>query len=300
MSKQKKILILGVTGMLGHALFRLLSNDTQFDIYATARTGNELDKWFNPELCQKIIVCFDADNGDALLQTLEKYQPDTVINCVGLIKQLPIDNDPLAAITINAQLPHRIARVCGNTGARLIHISTDCVFNGKKGMYKETDKSDAEDLYGRTKYLGELSDQHCVTLRTSIIGHELKGGYGLVEWFLAQHGKVRGFRNAIYSGFPTVEIERIIHYFILPNPELNGVYHVSSEPISKYDLLRLVARQYGKNIEIEPDDTVVQDRSLDSAIFRKVTNYQPPSWDKLIKIMHSDFIANRRIYKVSD
>jgi dTDP-4-dehydrorhamnose reductase len=165
-------------------------------------------------------------------------------------------------------------------------------------MYTENDQSNATDLYGRTKFLGEVSYPHCVTLRTSIIGHELKRKYGLIEWFLAQTQKVRGFRKSIYSGFPTIELARIIHDYVLPNPELSGIYHVSSEPISKYDLLRLVAERYGKETEIAPDDDFVQDRSLDSTFFREKTGYQPPSWDKLIEMMYNDFLANRSFYIV--
>jgi len=167
-------------------------------------------------------------------------------------------------------------------------------------MYTENDQSNAEDLYGRTKFLGEVAYPHCLTLRTSIIGHELKGGYGLIEWFLTQNQKVRGFRKAIYSGFPTIEIARIIRDYVLPNPELKGIYQVSSEPVSKYDLLRLVAKQYGKDIEIEPYDDFVQDRSLDSTIFRETTGYQPSSWDELLERMHSDFLANHHYYMTRD
>lgn len=282
--------------MLGQALFRSFSQDDKLDIYATARNDKGLNKWFPAQLLRKIIVGVTVDKFDHVARELERIQPDTVINCVGLIKQQPIANEPLAAITINAQLPHRIALVCRGIDARLIQMSTDCVFNGKRGGYKESDSSNAEDLYGRTKYLGELNDQHCVTLRTSIIGHELKGRFGLLEWFLAQDKQVRGFRKAIFSGFPTVELARIIHDCILPNLELSGIYHVSSEPISKYDLLQKVAQRYDKKIEIEPDDTFIVDRSLDSTVFREATNYIPPSWDKLIEMMHQEFLANRCFY----
>ena len=297
MSKAKKVLILGGTGMLGHLLFRYLSAYPECDVYATARSLSGLEKNF-PENLQKRFHpgSVDANYFDSIIRALASIQPDVVINCIGIIKQLPGANDPLTAIAVNALLPHRISLISRTAGARVIHISTDCVFNGKVGMYTENDQSNAEDLYGRTKFLGEVSYPHCVTLRTSIIGHELKGRHGLVEWFIAQSRKVRGFRRAIYSGFPTIELARIINNYILPNPELNGVYHVSSAPISKYELLRLVAKQYGKEIEIEPDDDFVQDRSLDSTIFRKATGYQPPSWDILVEMMHSDFRANRNFY----
>ena len=301
MKKQKRILILGGTGMLGQSLVRYLSGYPEYDVYASARSLAGLQKHFPEDLLVRFRTdTVDANDFDSIVRAIASIQPDVVINCIGIIKQLPLSNDPLTAIAFNALLPHRISLISHAAGARLIHISTDCVFDGKKGMYTEKDPSTAEDLYGRTKYLGELDYPHCVTLRTSIIGHELKGGYGLIEWFLAQAEKVRGFRKAIYSGFPTIELARIIHDYVLPNPELNGIYHVSSEPISKYDLLVLVAERYGKDIEIEPYDDLMQDRSLDSAIFRETTGYQPPSWDELVERMHSDFLANRRYYMTRD
>jgi dTDP-4-dehydrorhamnose reductase len=299
MNKQKTILILGGTGMLGHLLLRYLSAYPEYDVYATARTLAGLQKHFPKNLLERFRPdSVDANYFDSVIRALASIQPDVVINCIGIIKQIPLASDPLTAITVNALLPHRISLISRTADARVIHISTDCVFNGGKGMYTENDQSNAEDLYGRTKFLGEVSYPHCVTLRTSIIGHELKGKYGLIEWFLAQTQKVRGFRKAIYSGFPTIELARIIHDYVLPNPELSGIYHVSSEPISKYDLLRLVAERYGKETEIEPYDDFVQDRSLSSTLFREATGYQPPSWDELVEMMHSDFLANRSFYIV--
>jgi dTDP-4-dehydrorhamnose reductase len=301
MNNQQRILILGGTGMLGNSLVRYLSGYPEYDVYATARSLVGLQKHFPENLLTRFhTASVDANNFDSVIRAIASIQPDTVINCIGIIKQLPLANDPITAITFNALLPHRISLISHTAGARLIHISTDCVFDGKKGMYTEKDHSTAEDLYGRTKYLGELNYPHCVTLRTSIIGHELKGGYGLIEWFLAQTEKVRGFRKAKYSGFPTIELAKILRDYILPNPELKGVYHVSSEAISKYDLLTLVAERYGKDIDIEPYDDFVQDRSLDSTIFRETTGYQPPSWDKLVEGMHSDFLTNRRYYMTRD
>ena len=160
-------------------------------------------------------------------------------------------------------------------------------------MYTEDDVPNAEDLYGRTKLLGEVSYSHCVTLRTSIIGHELKGRYGLIEWFLGQTGRVRGYRKAIYSGFPTIELARIISDHVLPDRELSGVYHVSSAPISKYDLLKMVAERYGKQIEIAPDEDFAIDRSLNSDRFRSRTGYSPPPWPELIDRMHRDYEAHK-------
>lgn len=297
MSKQKKILILGSTGMLGHTLLRYLSASPGYDVYATARTLTGLEKHFPEDLLDRFCSDnVDANYFDSVIRALASVQPDIVINCIGIIKQLPSANDPLTSITINALFPHRVSLVSRVSGARLIHVSTDCVFDGEKGMYTENDQSNAKDFYGRTKYLGEVAYPNCVTLRTSIIGHELKGRYGLIEWFLAQTHKIQGFRKAIYSGFPTIELARIIRDYVLPRPELSGVYHVSSEPISKYELLCLIALRYGKRIEIEPYEDFVQDRSLDSSIFRETTGYEPPSWEKLIEMMHSDFLVNQSYY----
>jgi dTDP-4-dehydrorhamnose reductase len=289
---KKKVLILGGTGMLGHLLFTQLSLQKNLDVYATARTSSGLSQWFSPDLVKKIRVNVDADKFDSVIRAFASIQPNIAINCIGLIKQWPMSSDPLSAITINSLLPHRISMICRSAGARMIHISTDCVFDGKKGNYTETDSSNADDLYGRSKFLGEVAyPPHCLTLRTSIIGHELKGKLGLIEWFLAQEGKVHGFTHAIYSGFPTIELAQIITDYILPNKDMNGVYHVSSDPISKYDLLKLVAKRYGKQIKIEPYDEFYQDRSLNSSLFRRITGYTPPSWPELVDKMYQYFIS---------
>ncbi len=172
----------------------------------------------------------------------------------------------------------------------MIHISTDCIFSGSKGNYTEADLSDATDLYGRTKYLGEVEYPHCVTLRTSIIGHELKTDLSLIDWFLNQTGIVKGFTKAMYTGFPTIEMERIITNSVIPNETLSGTYQVSSAPISKYDLLSLVKSVYKKQIDIERFDDFAIDRSLDSSKFQLATGYKPPSWDEMIEDMYADFL----------
>jgi len=219
---------------------------------------------------------------------LSNIRPDVVINCAGIIKQLKNALDPLPVISINAYYPHKLAKLCSLLDARLIHISTDCVFSGRKGGYKEEDECDASDLYGLSKNIGEVKYDNCLTIRTSMIGHELNSSNSLVDWFLHQEGQVNGYSKAIFSGLPTVELANVINSYILPDSDLHGLYHVSAEQISKFDLLNLVSKIYNKKITIINDENVVINRSLDSAKFKKITGYVPPDWEKLI-ISMKDF-----------
>lgn len=283
--EQMKIIILGATGMLGNAVFRVLSAQAGLDVWGTIRSPSAA-RVFEQEQQARLIAHMDVLDQDCLVELFRKHKPDVVINCVGLIKQFDTANDPLAVLPINAMLPHRLSRLCEAVGARLVHISTDCVFSGSQGGYKESDRSDAYDLYGKSKYIGEVVDSaSAITLRTSIIGHELNSKVSLVDWFLDQQGSVKGFRKAIFSGLPTVELARVIRDFVLPKPELSGLYHVSAEPIDKYSLLKLVAAAYGKDIEILEDSALEIDRSLDSSKFRSATGYQPPAWEQLVEVM---------------
>lgn len=276
-----RVLILGVTGMLGNAVLRVLVNDPALDVRGTARSRAAL-AYFQPSVAERIVTCVDVENFDELVRVIADTNPQVVINCIGLVKQLAEADDPLMALPINAMLPHRLARLCALAGARLVHISTDCVFNGRAGNYRESDISDAEDLYGKSKFIGEVAYPHAITLRTSIIGHELASAHGLVGWFLQQRGKVNGYRRAIFSGLPTVELARVIRSVILPRPDLSGLYHVASTPISKLELLQLVASAYGTSVEIEPDDGVAIDRSLNADRFREATGYVAPPWPVLV------------------
>ena len=226
---------------------------------------------------------------DSVVRVLADVQPQVIINCIGIVKQLPTAHDPVISLAVNSLFPHRLMNLCRASRARLIHISTDCVFNGRRGRYTEADVSDAEDLYGRSKYLGEVDAPGCLTLRTSIIGRELQTASGLVEWFLSRRGQtVKGYRQAIYSGFTTQALARIIADVIERQPELSGVYQVSSEPITKYDLLQLIRAEMNLPITIEADDTVRIDRSLNSARFRSVTGFTPPAWHEMIREMAHD------------
>lgn len=281
-----RVLILGATGMLGNAMLRFLADSPGFDAVGSARSSGGV-RLLRADLQPRVRIGVDVENADALARLIDTERPAVVVNCVGLVKQLAEADDPLAALPINAMLPHRLSRLCSLAGARLVHVSTDCVFAGRHGHYTEDSAPDAEDLYGRSKLLGEVTaDAHAVTLRTSIVGHELASAHGLVGWFLSQSGSVRGYRRAVFSGVPTVELARIVRDHVLPDPTLTGLYHVSAAPVDKYTLLRTVAAQYGRGIEIVPDDRVVIDRSLDSTRFRAATGYQPPDWPELVRRMH--------------
>ena len=279
-----KVLILGVTGMLGNTMFRYLSQHPDVLVYGTAR-GENAPGFFSEAIRSRIMTGINVENLDSLVKAFASVHPDVVVNCIGLIKQLADSNDPLVTVPINALLPHRLAALCKATGARLIHVSTDCVFSGDKGQYVETDIPDAHDLYGRSKLLGEVEYPHAITLRTSLIGHELSGNHSLVGWFLSQENIVKGYTNAVFSGLPAVELSRVVKEFILPRPDLSGLYHVASDAINKFELLELIAAVYNKKISLVPDDTVRIDRSLNAEKFRAATGYTPPEWPELVRRM---------------
>ena len=282
-----KVLVLGATGMLGNAMLRLFAGSPGYIAQGSGRSAAGL-RLLPEHLRPNVLIGVDVENPDALARLLGQVRPQVVVNCIGLVKQLAEADDPLAALPINAMLPHRLSRLCALLGARLVHISTDCVFAGTRGGYTEADAADAQDLYGRSKLLGEVAQEaHAITLRTSIIGHELASAHGLVGWFLAQPGPVHGYARAVFSGLPTVELATIVRDHVLPRPELCGLYHVSAAPIDKLALLRLVAAQYGRGTEIVPDERVVVDRSLDSTRFRQATGYAPPAWPELVRRMHA-------------
>lgn len=280
-----KILVLGVSGMLGNAVYRYLSSDPQLYVHGTSRSTN-VQKHLRKKQCENITFNFDVEHQDKLEALFLTLRPDVVINCIGVIKQLDSANNPLVVIPINALLPHRLDRLCSLINSKLIHVSTDCVFSGKIGGYHETDFSDADDLYGRSKFLGEVITSNAITLRTSIIGHELESRFALVEWFLSQTEEVRGYKKAIFSGLPTIEVARVIKEHVISNLNLRGLYHLAANPINKYDLLKLIASTYKKDIRIIPDESLCIDRSLNANKFSKATGYKPPSWAELIRKMY--------------
>lgn len=280
-----RILILGGDGMLGHQLLKAWQS--RHAVRCTLRQDLSAYASFELFTAENSYAGIDVRSLARLTEVVADFRPEAVVNCVGIVKQRPTAKESIPSLEINALLPHRLAVLCKGIGARLVHLSTDCVFNGKKGNYQENDPSDAEDLYGKTKYLGEVHDENCLTLRTSIIGRELTRKKSLLEWFLAQTGPVKGFRKAIYNGFTTLEMSRIIETLLLDHPTANGVYQVSSEPINKYDLLLLFREKLGHSIEILPDESFYCDRSLDSSRFRREFNYSPPTWESMVEELHT-------------
>ena len=276
-----RLLILGGSGMLGHQLWRSLH--AQHDIWVTLRRPAADFAPYHLFDEAKSLQVNDITDDTALGQALAQAKPDAVINCVGLIKQRDEASDEALAVRVNAEFPHRLAKRCDETGARVIHFSTDCVFAGTRGNYTEDDPADATDLYGQSKHRGEVTGPQCVTLRTSVIGHELGTNLALLDWFISQRSQtINGFKKAIYSGFTTLEMARIIERILTRHPRLSGLWHVASEPISKFDLLQLCREKLGWEGIIEPNDEFVCDRSLNGARFNEATGYKPPGWQAMI------------------
>lgn len=282
-----RVLVLGASGMLGNAVLRLLAESGDMEVFGTARSTAS-SPYFPSALRDNIRFGVDSENHTLLNKVFAEVRPDVAINCIGIVIHLGrTHDDPAEAIATNALLPHRLARLCALADARLIHFSSDCIYSGKRGAYSESDPPDCATLYARTKTLGELDAPHTLTLRTALVGHALLNGHGLVDWFLAQEASVRGYRKAIFSGLTTCELARVLRDSIIPRPDLSGIYHLASAPISKLDFLREVAAVYGKSIEIVPDNQVVIDRSLDGARFQAATGYVAPSWPEMIQGMYA-------------
>ncbi len=281
-----KVLVIGASGMIGSTVLRILSENQDWEVFGSIR-NNSARRFFSKSVGRHLIAGIDVEQQDLLVQILDQVRPDVVVNCAGLTKHKPEADDPLAAIPINSLMPHRLARLCKLMGARLIHVSTDCVFSGEKGSYTEDDFADARDVYGKSKAMGEVDYQHAITLRTSTIGHELQSRYGLLDWFLSQEGQCKGYTHAVFSGLPTVVFAQIVRDVVIPHKKLSGLYHVAAKPINKFDLLKMIADEYGKSIEIVPDAKLVIDRSLDASRFQSATGYIAPAWPELIKLMHT-------------
>ena len=281
---KKRIFIFGGDGMLGHILLKNL--EKKHDVKVTLRNNILFYDKYNIFNINNSIDEFDPLNSHNLDEILCEYRPDIVINALGLIKQRSEAANYILSLEINSLFPHRLALACKRINARFIQLSTDCVFSGKKGSYIETDLPDACELYGRTKLLGECYYENVLTLRTSFFGLELRHKTGLIEWFLAQSGEIRGYTKAIYSGILTSEMGKVIEDIITKYPEMSGLWHVSSEPIDKYGLLVKLSDIMGRNdIKIKPDNSFCCDRSLNAQKFKEYTGYQPPSWNSMLSTL---------------
>ena len=295
-----QILILGGAGMLGHKLFQHL-RASHPNVACTMRGSIAGSALARVDLFRHsgVIEQIDASDFFAMQSLIAREKPRVVINCVGIVKQRPSAKQSIPSIEINALLPHLLAEACRSVAARLIHFSTDCVFSGRRGNYTEDDASDAEDLYGRTKYLGEVVCGNALTLRTSIIGRELTHQESLLEWSLCEsrradttashnRGPIRGFTRAIYSGVTTNYLARVVESLIDEHPRVTGLYHVAAQPISKFDLLHLLRDAFRLDIEITPDSSLFCDRSMKGDKFTRATGLVPPSWPELVDELAHD------------
>lgn len=269
-----RVMVLGATGMLGHKMVQVLREQFAFEVFGTTRAAG-----------------VDARDFCTVAEAIAVLKPQAIVNCIGIIKQLDAAKDPIASLEVNSLFPHRLARLCRAASIRLVHISTDCVFSGTRGMYTEGDTPDAVDLYGTSKRLGEVVGEGVLTLRTSIIGRELGTRNGLVEWFASNRGgKVKGFSRAIFSGFTTEVLSGIVGEVLKDYPGLHGLYHVSSAIINKHRLLCMLNDAAGLDVEIEEDYSFVCDRSLDSTRFCREVNYSYPSWKEMINDLAREFL----------
>jgi dTDP-4-dehydrorhamnose reductase len=281
-----KVLILGGTGMLGHKLVQVFGD--RFETFCTIRGGFAEVQPFGFFATDRTVEHVNALEFSSVRTAIEAVRPDVVINAIGIIKQLPSSTDVVETLSINSIFPHLVGELADELGFRFITVSTDCVFSGLKGNYSESDVPDATDLYGRSKQYGEISGSNCLTLRTSIIGRELGTSHGLIDWFLSQTDSIEGYSNAIFSGFPTVILSETLAKIIEKHRSLTGLFHLSNEPISKFDLLHLVKRSLGRPIEIIDNPDFLMDRSLDSSAFRAVTGFTPLPWAEMVDRMISD------------
>jgi len=285
-----KIVVLGGAGMLGHKMFQKLRERFAGTV-CTVREDIRNPPFDRIELLQGNDILHGVDVRDfhALGAVLSSFRPQFVVNCVGVVKQRAEAAIPIPCITTNSLMPHKLAELVAGWGGRLIHFSTDCVFSGMRGGYTEEDLSDAQDLYGKTKFLGEVTAAHALTLRMSIIGREITQHRSLLDWLLAQnHGKIRGFRRVVYTGVTTNHLAELVASIIQEYHGLAGLYHVASEPISKHDLLCLLRDAYRLDVQIEPDDLVVSDRSMRCDKLRDAIGYKCPPWLVLVRQLADD------------
>ncbi len=289
-----KILIIGGDGMLGHQLLSSLQH--KHDVRVTLRQDLAAYQQYGLFHAENSYAGIDVRRAEDLIPVMADFNPQAVINAGGVVKQRQAAKEVIPSLEINALFPHRLALLCKMVGARMIQFSTDCIFSGKQGQYTENDPSDAEDIYGKSKYLGEVHEPHCLTLRAPFIGLELSRNTALVEWFLAQRGKIKGFTRAIYSGLTTIELSRVVEKILLEFPDLTGLWHISSAAINKYELLRIFSQLLERDdVQIEADDHFSCDRSLASQRFIAATGYKAPSWPDMLSELTTQIKKRDRI-----
>ena len=288
-----KVCVLGAGGMLGHMLVRTLSESN--DVYGTTRElPNDSSRLAKFLRINRWIGGVDAANLESVKRIFDVQDFDVAINCIGLIKQRGGYVNDKEMMQINGEFPHQLAELANQNAARIIHISTDCVFSGSTGNYCETDKPDPVDAYGRSKLLGELNDTKNLTLRTSHIGRELSIKKSFIEWLLSQKGKqVNGFSHAIYSGLTTRELSKVIAQLIASNLTVVGLSHVSSPSISKLEIINKLNQLLDLRIAVTPDASLQIDRSLNSQKFQTMTGIVPTNWDQ----MFSEFCQDQKTYE---
>tara|TARA_B100000029_G_scaffold515042_1_gene620245 strand:- start:2322 stop:3182 length:861 start_codon:yes stop_codon:yes gene_type:complete len=285
-----KILILGGSGMIGHQVYKCLSK--KYEVMVTLRSKIEKYKKYDIFFENKCFFNTDANNFSQLEKKIKIFNPDYIVNCIGITKQ-KITNTNINDINyINTELPKKIALLCEINRMKLIHLSTDCVFSGKRGFYSEIDNPDPEDAYGKSKLNGEINfDSSVITLRKSTIGFELEKKHGLLEWFISQEGDIEGYKNAIFSGISTIELANVIDKIIDSNENISGLWHIAGPKISKHELLCKVQNIIQKkSANILLNESFKCDRTLDGSNFNSLINYQPPSWDDMLEELFSQSI----------
>ena len=289
-----KIVILGSNGLLGNTISKYFFERADYQTIAVLRNYSKL-KLFNQKYHKNFLIIENILDYDKTKQKLQRLRPDVLINCLGITNKEKIENSRQIEniININSLLPHRLQRICSEMGTRLIHLSTDCIFSGSRGLYSENDIPDPIDIYGRSKLLGELDLENTLTIRKSVIGHELVSKKGLLEWFLNQNRSVQGYKNVIFSGLTVLELAKLIDKYIFPRSDLKGILNISGESISKFDLLKIISDIYNKSIEIIPNQSIKINRTLNSSQFNKLTGYRPNTWPELIKSMYEFNLLNK-------
>ena len=280
-----KILIFGITGMLGSCIYKYFSIQGNYKVIGVSRDASK-NNFFKQNSHATIMHFNELEDFEQLENFLEKVKPDIILNCIGVIKQKIKSYSPYKTLFLNSYFPHLLDKLASNLSFKLIHFSTDCVFDGISGSYTESDIPLPKDYYGMTKLLGEVNRSDSLTLRTSFIGHELNSSFQLLNWFLSSKGSIKGYSKAIYTGMPTIQIAQILEKYVIPNRSLRGLYHLSSSPITKHDLLQLFLNTYNYQISILEDDKVVVDRSLNSTSFKSKTGFDCPPWNEMIKKMY--------------